>query len=371
LPHKLKFGPDSDEMEVSIFGPGKGEALAIHLGGGDWITVDSCRNQRSKAHALLDYFETIGVDPATSVKLVVGTHAHDDHIAGIADLFRACKSARLVTSQAFVSEEFFENIQIDEALGVQLRQRIREEYNALYEEIFTRGPRNGLIDLIPAQESMILWQRAATDDLPYAEVRALSPSAQATLRARRVIAEAVAKVGDKKAFQHPDPNEAAIALWVRVGDTHALLGADLTIGPNACGWKAVVASNNQANLASQFKVPHHGSPTADHEPVWSEMLTQDVVSVIAPFRGSGTSRPSPSDLERISSRSSAVYVTAKTKIPAASAHATATARSLSGVARNVRDVNGIPGHVRARALSVEGSPWTVETFSPGHKVSAA
>jgi len=34
--------PEADVVEVSIFGPGKGESVLIHLGNGKWIMIDSC-----------------------------------------------------------------------------------------------------------------------------------------------------------------------------------------------------------------------------------------------------------------------------------------------------------------------------------------
>ena len=37
--------PASDVFEVSIFGPGKGESIVVHIGNGRWIVVDSCRDQ--------------------------------------------------------------------------------------------------------------------------------------------------------------------------------------------------------------------------------------------------------------------------------------------------------------------------------------
>jgi len=37
-----------DELEVSVFGPGYGESLAIHLGLGSWIIIDSCRHNQTR-----------------------------------------------------------------------------------------------------------------------------------------------------------------------------------------------------------------------------------------------------------------------------------------------------------------------------------
>lgn len=34
--------PAADEIEFSLFGPGYGEAVAVHLGDGTWLLIDSC-----------------------------------------------------------------------------------------------------------------------------------------------------------------------------------------------------------------------------------------------------------------------------------------------------------------------------------------
>jgi len=41
--------PAADEIEVTLFGPGYGEAIAVHLGEGAWLLVDSCIDPESKA----------------------------------------------------------------------------------------------------------------------------------------------------------------------------------------------------------------------------------------------------------------------------------------------------------------------------------
>lgn len=42
--------PATDEIELTLFGPGYGEAIAVHLGEGAWLLVDPCvrRNIKSK-----------------------------------------------------------------------------------------------------------------------------------------------------------------------------------------------------------------------------------------------------------------------------------------------------------------------------------
>lgn len=73
--------PGRDLIEVSIFGPGKGESVLVHLGQNQWIIVDSCIAPRTREIPALEYLDQIGVDASTQVRLIVATHAHDDHFA--------------------------------------------------------------------------------------------------------------------------------------------------------------------------------------------------------------------------------------------------------------------------------------------------
>jgi hypothetical protein len=47
--------PVPDELELSVFGRGYGEAICIHLGDGDWILIDSCINPATRRPAALSY----------------------------------------------------------------------------------------------------------------------------------------------------------------------------------------------------------------------------------------------------------------------------------------------------------------------------
>ncbi|PXF57856.1 MAG: hypothetical protein C4B58_08625 [Deltaproteobacteria bacterium] len=39
--------PSPDELEISLFGPGRGECVVAHLGNNDWLVVDSCLDNTS------------------------------------------------------------------------------------------------------------------------------------------------------------------------------------------------------------------------------------------------------------------------------------------------------------------------------------
>src|SRR5262245_39431332 len=99
--------PQSDELELSLFGPGKGECVVVHLGHGDWMVVDSCPGEDNSRAVALDYFGRLGIDVGRQVKLVVVSHWHDDHIRGISQVVQEAASARFACSGALQNEEFF------------------------------------------------------------------------------------------------------------------------------------------------------------------------------------------------------------------------------------------------------------------------
>lgn len=81
--------PNENEIEVSVFGPGYGECIVIHLGKNEWLIVDSCLNPQTKNIATIEYFASIGVS-LDAVKAIVATHWHDDHIRGLSKLLNNC-----------------------------------------------------------------------------------------------------------------------------------------------------------------------------------------------------------------------------------------------------------------------------------------
>lgn len=170
--------PPADVVEVSIFGPGKGECVAVHVGYGDWIIVDSCVDQITKTVPVLDYLGRIGVNPATDVRIVLASHAHDDHVSGISRVFQACSSASFVCSSAITQEEFFALIELEANLP-SVRARIREEYRKVFEIVESRGrSENGLKSIMNAIEGRTLLNLNGPDGIT-ATVRSLSPSDEA------------------------------------------------------------------------------------------------------------------------------------------------------------------------------------------------
>lgn len=366
--------PAADEIEVSIFGPGRGEAIAIHLGNGTWITIDSCKQRQTGHNALLGYFQEIGVDVAKDVHRVIATHAHDDHIAGISDLFIEAKSSRFVLSAAATSDEFYADVAADATIEKQLRQKIRGEYRAVRNEARARyeSDKKAPNPVMEANESRILYSEVDSDGTRTVLVQALSPSDTARERARLLLAQGSAKEGQRRRLSAGDPNEFAVAVWVEVGNVSILLGGDLLTGPDGCGWKAVLNSHSFTHRASIFKVPHHGSETSHLDGVWSELLTKDAIAIMAPYRAGRTPIPKPSDISRIAGLAGSVYITAPPALPKQTDSVRKKAATFSTIGarnvRNVRDPDGRIGHVRARR-KVESLSWSVNYFDPAEKLS--
>ncbi|TDC54372.1 MBL fold metallo-hydrolase [Jiangella ureilytica] len=349
--------PAEDEFEVSIFGPGKGESIVVHLGQNEWIIVDSCIDQVDGSNPALRYLEQLGVD-SSSVLLVVATHAHDDHFAGIAEVFRVCERSSFVCSPAVVSEEFYALTEIDEELERLMRASALSEYRKVIQHVEDRGRSAiGLKSMVRASNGKTLVKRRQSD-LPMT-VTALSPSDEAVTRALKSLARGAASIGERLRLPAHDPNELAIALWVEVGECAALLGADLLKGPAGCGWGAVLAEFTPDFPASLHKVPHHGSPNAHHDEVWATLLEGAPVALLAPYRGGRTYRPAQADRERICGLTDKAFVTASPDLPKPRRAVKTTAAALGPLAMRVHEPWGRSGQIRARR-SPDDRAWRID-----------
>jgi beta-lactamase superfamily II metal-dependent hydrolase len=335
----------------------------VHVGGGQWLIVDSCVDQQTKQIPVVEYLSSLQVDLARDVALVVGTHAHDDHIAGLSEILDLCESATFVCSSALTGEEFMATLEADADIERLFRKTIRSEYRRIFEIIDGRDANGTVPPAMRAVELRELWSRPQSNDAPSASALALSPSDLAASRALTAIGAGLAKATDRRLIRRVDPNEFAVALWVTVGDVAVLLGADLTKGPQGCGWNAVVKRFAPSTLASAFKIPHHGSPNAHHDEVWSQLLSDDVIALIAPYRMGHRPLPADDDVQRIKMTASAVYCSANPKAPALSKEVKRTRSALASLgATNVR-FEGRTGQVRARKPSGSAA-WSVECFAP-------
>jgi hypothetical protein len=95
-----------DEVEISLFGPGFGECVVVHLGNNLWMVVDCCLELSSERPAPMHYLEQLGQDVGQAVGLVVATHWHDDHIEGITEVIEKSPGAKYAVTSAFGNHDF-------------------------------------------------------------------------------------------------------------------------------------------------------------------------------------------------------------------------------------------------------------------------
>jgi hypothetical protein len=352
--------PPDDSLEVSLFGTGVGEALAVHLGAGQWMLVDSCRFRGSEP-LNLSYLKTIGVNPATDVRVIVATHWHDDHVAGLANSVEQCESAGLVFSSALASDEFrcllatFSGRQI--GFDVE-KSGVREMARSL---TILLDRRQAGVSYHPPVKTIADHRIFRRDDC---EVFSLSPSPEAINEATAEAAalwcalEEEAAGGDgprpsRAGIPCPERNHNAVALWLKWGGRRILLGADLEErGDPRLGWQAVLSCTQFPDSRAQaVKVAHHGSPNGDYAPVWNGIVVQsDPHAVLTAYNRGQTPRPSPEDIERIRGYTNRIYYTSLPQ-STANQYSRTVERTINGVTRRRRALTRTPGHVQLRFAS--------------------
>ncbi len=290
--------PAADEIEITLFGPGYGEAIAAHLGEGVWLLVDSCIDPNSKIPASETYLEQIGVD-AEQVRAIVASHWHDDHVRGISRLAARYPKADFVVSAVFNNKE-------------------AGAFLAAYSGASSAGLSRGAKELflaVQAREtvSAVLHKsivlQVTLNGRPVM-VTALSPVQAAFAQFVTHMAQYVPRKG--QAINHaPElhPNLEAITLHIDLGDDAVLLGADLE-EHQTCGWSAIVADRWSGNRrqATAYKVAHHGSVTGDCPQVWQTLLKSDPVACLTPFTRGDLRLPTDADKGRVKGNTPHAYI---------------------------------------------------------------
>lgn len=342
--------PKVDEIEVSFFGPGYGECILIHIGEHKWIVVDSCFNTERHS-VVLDYLNSLGVNPSEAVCLVVATHWHDDHIRGIGELVEVCDKAIFCCASALGKEEFLSALAaLERRPATSGGSGLRELFNVFSLLAKRKATCKFAISnrLILNQNDCMIWS--------------LSPSDKAYEAFLQQIAQLIPREEGKRRIPSLMPNEAAVVLLVTIRGTTILLGADL----EKRGWLEVLDSSTAPNRkASVFKIPHHGSENAHEDRVWNEMLEKEPIVALTPWRRGGRELPTKNDARRILSFSSRAFATVSK----------ADAIRLSRISRNntidktireigakIRSVGLSDGMIRLRKKANSEADWEIERF---------
>ncbi len=344
--------PGKNEFELTLLGPGYGESIVMHVGGGVWVLVDSCIDSDGAPRAL-SYLESIGVDPAETVDLIVATHWHDDHIRGIAKLLEVCKKAAFCCASVLLEKEFLTVVGALESRPLAFIGSGLKEMHGVVSRL-----RHAASSPTLALANRRVFVQGAC------EIWSLSPNDSNFLDFLRTIDGLLPKAGGSKTrIPGLSPNKVAVTLWVKVEDIAVLLGSDL----EKRGWIEILQSTARpTGKSSVFKVPHHGSKNAHAPEVWERMLDPDPFAVLTPWRGGGRALPNQQDVRRILSCTTNAYSTAKigssTRAPVNRGSMVRRTIRESGV--KLRRIVMSPGAVRLRCPLGSRTGWKVETFGP-------
>ena len=305
------------------------------------------------------FFEHIGVNPATAVKLVCASHWHDDHIGGIADLVQVCERADFACSAALNRGEFVQLASIYNRNQTLIQPAGPSE---MY-DVFSSLERQRQIPL-RVMAGLPFFSRPHSDSRFSCTVTALSPSNAEFDRFLKAMASLYPELRTSKSLRLPDPepNDLSIAMWVEIGDLKILLGADVEEhGDPKRGWSAIVAARGGNPSANLFKIAHHGSITGHHPAIWTSLLTPRPHAVLTPWNR-GSKLPTATDCARITSLTDLAFSTSRPVSRRGKRKEPAVDRTLGEARISIRDIEPPTGfvHFRTKANSPD---WAV-TRSP-------
>lgn len=311
----------------------------------------------------LDYLQSIGVNPESSVRLIVATHWHDDHIRGLAELVRSSPNARFACTAALGSEDFITVAELTRA-DLMMESSGIDEFRAILDALSDRSQ-------IPEWTwgGKLLYQRSFWIN---AAVLALTPSNHAYHSSLNEIARLLPAENEPKRRVWPSgPNHGSIVLGITVGSTFVLLGADLEEDSGG-HWSALLGSSlKPPEKAGIFKIPHHGSRGADHPGVWQELVEADGLAIMTPFLQGGVALPNAVDRKRICAYGREAYITARPTRSKSRRRDSAVEKTIKEVVGELVPASGPMGHIRIRrSISNVSAAWSVETFGPAYELCA-
>jgi beta-lactamase superfamily II metal-dependent hydrolase len=297
--------PADDEIEITVFGRGVGECIAMHVGGGTWVVIDSYVSefkQRNPESGRLRqvpvaqwYLDRMGVERERVAEIII-THLHRDHYKGVQQLHDHYRDAELLVTAALganVVHRLFADPATPGPFGempatmVQAQRRKRAH--------FTTGLRPVSVG----------WTRIYAGGVT---LRALSPTVVAVEASMADLAEHMkTNRAAVRAFLRKKLNRTCVVLHLTTAVGGALLCADLENEPTQYGWDAVLAepSHKFLDRAGFVKVAHHGSKNADHPGMWNALVVADPIKpvmAVTPYTSLPEKLPTQDDCVRLCER---------------------------------------------------------------------
>jgi hypothetical protein len=262
-------------------GGGYGESIIVHLGNGDWIVIDSCLDPNSRECLPLNFLKERKIE-LTSIKLIICTHWHDDHIGGLSKLLENCTEAKFSLARVNDLRKFLNFVSLDFEMEKSVASNSSTvEFNRCLEI---------------AQKRKMTIKYASCDRFLYStklgdldiDVYSLSPSDKSSELFDKEISRLITEFGNiNRKLPKYSPNDRSVVILIKFGKDVALFGADLEVkdDPNL-GWHDIVENSEIAkkfDKAKYFKIPHHGSENGYHETIWDHLVDKHPIGTLTPW----------------------------------------------------------------------------------------
>ena len=175
----------------------------------------------------------------------------------------------------------------------------------------------------------------------------------------------VAELGEKyRRLPGLERNDASVVLLVEANESAVLLGGDL----ERPGWLDILADDqNPGAKADVFKVPHHGSETAQVDQIWTDLLIDDPLAILTPFKNGSVLLPTSANVDYILSYTDQAYSTARPPSGNRPRRGPAVESTIRETGATIRPIPVSDGIIRLRKKLDASSEWSVETFgAAGH-----
>jgi hypothetical protein len=361
--------PDKTLAEITLIGTGGGygESIVIHLGNHNWVVVDSCRNPLTKECLPLAYLKGLGVNIATDVKLIVCTHWHDDHILGISEVFNESKNAEFCAATANDVYKFMQLLDLDyEKAEIEVSNSSTLEFGNCVDILNERG--QYLKRAIPDRPLQLININPSTKS----EVFSLSPSDFTMHRFDQELSTLMDEYQSAaKKIPAGTPNSKSVALFLRLGDHRAILGADLETTSNRNeGWYSILDNSLVLDQKSTlFKIPHHGSENGFCDELWASQLNKKTISKLTPYN-KNQKLPETAMLHKYSTLSKELYMTTLVYSEKPKKRNREIEKILKRLKYKVREVKFQQGIVRCRIdLLDPNATWVVEPLFNARRIT--
>lgn len=316
----------NDELAVVVIGgPSQGESILLHYGDGRWLIVDSCTSDKQNLPLL--FLEKIEAD-LDKVGFIICSHWHDDHMAGMDNLLKMCKSSYFmipcVTNKSILPRYFEYRIyKSDKENEKEAWQVFKQCLEIIKGRTHVDNPNLREPQFVKVESSILDYHTTQGIDVT---VKALSPSNDMMIRFGEMLADGDARGGvfDDNGI---DQNMCSISLDVSFSGRHLFLGADLECNRNDdedeetcidhCEEKFGIGmcnavSNRFFQATSPYcytKLIHHSSKNGYCPKYWNQHVTEDNLAISTIF--SSQSLPRKNMVAKYLAKSSRYYITSR------------------------------------------------------------